>query len=68
VQATIKSTDKALAGDYEVDITARSAQKSDTIALRVAVQSSVLWGWIGILIVIAVVGGVYYLYRKYGRR
>jgi len=68
VQATIKSTDKALAGDYEVDITARSAQKSDTIALRVAVQSSTLWGWIGILIVIAVAGGVYYLYRKYGRR
>jgi uncharacterized membrane protein len=68
VQATIKSSEKALAGDYEVDITARSAQKSDTIALRVAVQSSTLWGWIGILIVIAVAGGVYYLYRKYGRR
>jgi len=68
VQATIKSSEKALAGDYEVDITASSAQKSDTIALRVAVQSSTLWGWIGILIVIAVAGGVYYLYRKYGRR
>lgn len=68
VQATIKSSNKALAGDYEVDITARTSQKSDTIALRVAVQSSVLWGWIGILIVIAVAGGVYYLYRKYGRR
>ncbi len=68
VQAVIQADDKALAGDYVVNMTARTSQKSADAAIRVAVQSSVLWGWIGILIILAVAAGVYYLFRKYGRR
>lgn len=68
VNASIKSSDKALAGDYLVTMNARTSQKSAEADIRVAVESSVLWGWIGVLIIIAVAGGIYYLFRKYGRR
>ncbi|MGZ7441877.1 NEW3 domain-containing protein [Paenibacillus sp. TH7-28] len=68
VQATIKSSEKALAGDYVVSLTASSANKSANADLRVTVKSSVLWGWVGVLIILAVCAGIYYLFRKYGRR
>ena len=68
VQATIKADDKALAGDYVVNMTASATQKSADAAIRVAVQTSVLWGWIGILIIAAVAAALYYLFRTYGRR
>jgi uncharacterized membrane protein len=68
VTATIKADKNAIAGDYVVSMTAKTAEKSSDATLRMTVKTSVLWGWIGILIIIAVIGGVYYLFRKYGRR
>ncbi|WP_010268565.1 COG1470 family protein [Paenibacillus senegalensis] len=68
VQAVIKADNKALAGDYVVGLTAQTAQKSSEAAIRVAVKSSVLWGWIGVLILLGVAAGIYGLFRKYGRR
>ncbi|MEK0314215.1 COG1470 family protein [Cohnella sp. 56] len=68
VTATIKSSGKSLSGDYVVGLTAQAAEKSADAALRVTVKTSVLWGWIGVLIIVAVLGGVYWLFRKYGRR
>ncbi|MEF2967045.1 NEW3 domain-containing protein [Paenibacillus sp. M1] len=68
VQVSMKSSNKALAGDYVVSLSASSAAKSAGADLRVTVKSSVLWGWIGILIILAVIAGIYYLFRKFGRR
>lgn len=68
VQATIKSSGKSLPGDYVVSMTSSSANKSASADLRVTVKSSVLWGWIGVLIILAVFAGIYYLFRKFGRR
>ncbi|MFB9326553.1 NEW3 domain-containing protein [Paenibacillus aurantiacus] len=68
VQATIKADKKALAGDYVVNVTASAPEKSASAQFRVAVETSVLWGWIGILIIVLVAAGIYYLFRKYGRR
>ncbi|GMK37241.1 hypothetical protein PCCS19_02940 [Paenibacillus sp. CCS19] len=68
VQATIKADKKALAGDYVVGMTASSPEKTASADFRVAVKSSTLWGWIGILIIVAVAGGLFFLFRKFGRR
>lgn len=68
VTATIKSSKEALAGDYVLSMTATASEKSTDAVFRVTVKTSVLWGWIGVLIVIAVLAGVYWLFRKYGRR
>jgi uncharacterized membrane protein len=68
VQATIKADKESIAGDYVVGMTASTNEKSSNAQFRVAVKTSVLWGWIGVIIILAVIGGIYYLFRTYGRR
>lgn len=68
VTATIKADEKAIAGDYVVSMTSRAAEASSEAQFRVAVKTSMLWGWLGVLIILGVMGGVYYLFRTYGRR
>ncbi|SET90418.1 NEW3 domain-containing protein [Paenibacillus sp. NFR01] len=67
-QAIIKSSSNSLPGDYVVSLSASSQGKSATADLRVTVKTSVFWGWIGVLIILAVIAGIYYLFRKFGRR
>lgn len=68
VTAKLKASDKALAGDYVVSLVATTSVKNADATIRMTVETSVLWGWIGVLIIAAVLGGVYFLFRKYGRR
>ncbi len=68
VYATIKADDKAIPGDYVTNITAHTPEVSSTASLRVSVKTPLLWGWLGILIILAVLATIYYLFRKYGRR
>jgi uncharacterized membrane protein len=68
VTAIVKASRKAIPGDYMVKMTARTPEVSSTADFRMAVKTSMLWGWVGIMIIVAVLGGVYYLFRKYGRR
>jgi len=68
VVATITSSDTALAGDYALGITASAPEASSEAQFRITVKTSVVWGWFGILIIVAVVVGLVYLFRKYGRR
>ncbi|WP_051292615.1 NEW3 domain-containing protein [Olivibacter sitiensis] len=68
VKASIKADRKAIPGDYVVNIDAKAAETSSKVSFRMAVETSLLWGWLGILIVILALGAVYYLFKKYGRR
>ena len=68
VFATIKADKKAIPGDYVTNIEAKTPEVSSKVAFRISVETPMLWGWIGVLIIIAALGSVYYLFRKYGRR
>ena len=68
VVAAIKASRKAVAGDYVANLDAKTAEKSSTASFRVSVRTPLLWGWLGIMIILGALGGVYYLFRKYGRR
>ncbi len=68
VIATLKADKNSIAGDYATKITARVPENSSQLALRVSVKIPVIWGWIGILIIIIALGSMVYLFRKYGRR
>lgn len=68
VVATIKADDKAIPGDYVTNITAQTPGASSKVAFRISVRTPLLWGWLGILIILGALGGVYYLFQKYGRR
>jgi len=68
VLATIQVNKKAIAGDYATTINAQTPEVSSKVPLRISVKTPMLWGWIGIIIIIIALGSVYYLFRKYGRR
>ncbi len=68
VSATIKADKKAIAGDYVATIESKTPEVSSKAAFRISVETPMLWGWVGVLIIIAAAGSVFYLFRKYGRR
>ena len=68
VTATIKASGKALPGDYVTKMTAKTPEVNTTAEFRISVHTPMVYGWLGILIIVLVLGGVYYLFRKYGRR
>ncbi|WP_140938686.1 COG1470 family protein [Sphingobacterium lumbrici] len=68
VKINLKVPDKTIAGDYVAKFTARNPNGSAEISFRAAVTTSMLSGWIGVLIILTAICLVYYLIRKYGRR
>ena len=68
VFATIKADKKAIAGDYITNLEARTPETSAKITFRISVETPMLYGWVGIFIILAALGSVWYLFRKYGRR
>jgi uncharacterized membrane protein len=57
-----------VSGDYAVGITASNGTLSQTMNLRVTVSTPTIWGWVGLIIVIAVIAGLAVLFMKLGRR
>ncbi|HYW35547.1 MAG TPA: NEW3 domain-containing protein, partial [Balneolaceae bacterium] len=68
VNATIKASKKAIAGDYQLKINANTKNASSNATFRVTVSKSMVWGSVGIGIIIVVIGGIFMLVRTYGRR
>lgn len=68
VVATLKASKKAIPGDYVSTMMAKTPEVNAEAQFRIAVKTPMIWGWIGVFIIIASIGVVYYLFRKYGRR
>lgn len=68
VTTRLKVPDKTIAGDYAATFTAANNNANSPVAFRLVVKTSLLSGWIGILVILVAIGVVYYLIRKYGRR
>ena len=68
VVANLRVPDKTIAGDYVTNFTVRNNNANATAAFRITVRTSLLAGWIGILVILLALTAVYYLIRKYGRR
>jgi len=68
VSATIKADKRAIPGDYVTNLEARTPETTSKALFRISVETPMLWGWIGVLIIIIALGSVYYLFGKYGRR
>lgn len=68
VFATINADEKAIAGDYVVTMESKTPEVSSKATFRVSVKTPILYGWLGVLVIGGALGGVYTLFRKYGRR
>ena len=69
VDVVITPPDKTIAGDYQVTLRAEGKEFSpDSLKIRVTVSTPTIWGWIGVLIVLAVIAGVGVIFWRLGRR
>ncbi len=68
VIASVKPGKDAITGDYVTSFSASSDQSSDQLEFRVSVKTSTMWGFVAIAIVVVVVLGLDFVFRKFGRR
>jgi uncharacterized membrane protein len=68
IKATLNVPDKTIAGDYVTKFSVKNNYANADATFRMTVNTSILSGWIGVLIILLALGIVYYLIRKYGRR
>ena len=68
IQAVVRASKKAIPGDYVLNISANTPEVNKSASFRMTVKTPLLWGWIGVSIILAVAGTIFYLFRKYGRR
>jgi uncharacterized membrane protein len=68
VTAQITPTSDAIAGDYNVTITANGAEANGNATIRVRVETPQFWWIVGIVLIGATFAGLYWVFRTYGRR
>jgi len=68
VTATVKPSSDALAGDYAVTFTATAGTATANVDIRTTVQTSPLWGFIGLALIALVLIGLGWVFRRFGRR
>ncbi|MEV4177783.1 NEW3 domain-containing protein [Nonomuraea sp. NPDC049709] len=68
VTAVITPSDDAVTGDYMVTLTAEKDGRSSEADVRYTVETSRWWGLAGVLVIVAVAGGLWWVFRTFGRR
>ncbi len=69
VTAHVVPSADAVAGDYVVTMRASGDQSAaSSIDIRFTVETSLIWAAVGIALIAAVAGGVWWVFRVYGRR
>lgn len=64
----IKPAAKAIAGDYMLNVSATHPQVTLNRDVRVSVETPAVWGWVGMGVLVLVIGGLLGLFLKLGRR
>jgi uncharacterized repeat protein (TIGR01451 family) len=69
-QAVVRITPSgsAIAGDYNVTVRAENDETNAETTIRVTIETSPIWGVVGILVILLVLGGLFWVFRTYGRR
>ncbi len=70
VTAHITPSGDAIAGDYQITFTAKGTEGSASAntTLRFTVEASILGAIVGAVVIVAAIGGLYWVFRRYGRR
>lgn len=68
VNMTIKPSNRALAGDYMVTVTASGSQASESKEIRVTVETPTTWGLAAVGAIAVVVLGLAFVFARFSRR
>jgi uncharacterized membrane protein len=68
VTAQVTPTGEAVTGDYALSVKAANDQAEGSVSIRFTVETSPLWTIVTIGIIALILGGLFYVFRTYGRR
>jgi uncharacterized membrane protein len=70
IQVNIRPSEKTIAGDYNLTITAEPDARNAfaNIQIRVTALTPTIWGWVGVGIVILVIVALAIIFIRFGRR
>jgi uncharacterized membrane protein len=68
VTAHLTPSGDAIAGDYVTTFRASSDQANASTEIRVTIETSLVWGVVGLGLIALVVIGLWWTFRRYGRR
>lgn len=68
VTAYVTPAEDALSGDYTFTLSASNSEVSSDAEFRVSVKTETVWGIVAVVLIAAAAGGLYLVFRKYGRR
>lgn len=68
VIAHVKPGSDVITGDYAATFSASTAETSVDADFRVSVKTKTVWGIVAVAIILGTVGGLGYVFHKYGRR
>lgn len=69
VDVNIRPGEKAIAGAYEIELRLRGKEAdARSLAIRVNVETPSIWGWTGVVIILAVVAGLSFIILRFSRR
>lgn len=68
VTARITPSSDAIAGDYQVSFTGTGTEANATEQIRFTVQTSLQWALVGGALIVLVFLGLWWVFRRYGRR
>ena len=68
VIAKITPAGAAISGDYSLTFNARAKEANASAAIRFTVEASLLGAVFGGVLIIAAIGGLFWVFQKYGRR
>lgn len=66
--AQITPSGSAVAGDYAITLSARTEDANESLDVRVTVETPPIWGLVGIALIVATLGGMVWIFRRFGRR
>ena len=68
ITATIVPSNDAIAGDYVVSYRAQTTDANGTVDIRMTIETSPLFGFVGLALIALVLFGLWWVFQKYGRR
>jgi uncharacterized membrane protein len=68
VTATIVPSNDAIAGDYVVTYRASTTGADGSVEIRMTIETSPLFGFVGLALIALVLFGLWWVFQRYGRR
>ena len=68
VTAVVTPSSEAITGDYRITFRSNVPETSDSIEVRATVETSALWGLVGVAVILIALGALAVVFRRFGRR